>query len=166
MFKSIAVVAALTLGATGAMAAEVGIRNSHGTSHQNIYGGQSWHNYNGSIQSGMNASGSAAGVTRSSYSNSDSSSVRSGSYYPYSYRGHGYGRADTDGDGRGASCERGYGSFCEARSSASNSGSEVNRVNSQFTSFEREEQTYNGGSRNGFDGGSFESFSETSTFAR
>ena len=47
MFKTLAIVAALTLGAGSAMAAEVGIRHSAGSSYRSITNGTSVYNFDG-----------------------------------------------------------------------------------------------------------------------
>lgn len=151
MLKTLAIVAALTLGAGSAMAAEVGVRHSAGGSNTNITGGRSWSSFEGSRQGGFTYSGEAA----TEKGNTDS--VRVGGN-----ASGGFGVADTDNNGRGAACERGKASFCNIETSTVN----TDTASSQYAGGENFNETYKGGSSNNFSGSSWSTFSETSTFAR
>jgi len=154
MIKTLAIVAALTLGAGSAMAAEVGVRHSTGGSHTNTHSGRSWSNYEGNRQGGFSYGGGASTVSTSR----DSVVVGGNASGGF---GVGFGQPD-EGDGRGASCERGRASFCNAETTDAN----VDRAWTTYNGGETFEETYNGGSASRFNGSSWSNFSETSTFAR
>ena len=152
MIRNLAITSALLVAGLGASAAEVGIRHSSGGGHTTTTHGRAWHNYEGSSQSSRTESGSSLSVRTSE------AEVNIGGDSNF---GGGYGTPDT-GDGRGASCERGNASFCNA--SIDVGSKDVTR--SEYSGTASSEETYRGGSSNRFNGATWNSFSETSTFVR